>query len=50
MVREVFVAELIKLRRSKITWLTWLAVSVMPLVGGLFMWIVIDPERATQSA
>lgn len=38
--------ELLKLRRSKVTWLTWLAFSVAPLVGGLFMWILKEPDRA----
>lgn len=38
--------ELLKLRRSKITWLTWLAFSIAPVVGGLFMWILKEPDRA----
>lgn len=38
--------ELLKLRRSKVTWLTWLGFSIAPLVGGLFMWILKEPERA----
>ncbi len=45
---QVLVTEFLKLRRSKITWLSWLAVSVMPLVGGFFMWIVREPERAAR--
>lgn len=45
---HVLVTELVKLRRSKITWFTWLAFSIMPLVGGLFMWIIREPERAAK--
>ena len=45
---QVLITEFMKLRRSKITWLSWLAISIMPLVGGLFMWIVQEPGRAAQ--
>lgn len=45
---KVLAAEFLKLRRSKITWLSWLAFSVMPLAGGLFVWIVKEPGRAAQ--
>jgi len=45
---QVVVTELMKLRRSKITWLSWLAFSVMPLTGGLFMWIAKEPARAAR--
>ena len=48
MSHQVLATELLKLRRSKITWMTWLVMSIMPLVGGLFMWIVMEPERAAQ--
>lgn len=49
MLGHVLATELLKLRRSKITWLSWLAFSVvMPLIGGLFMWIVQDPSRAAK--
>jgi ABC-2 type transport system permease protein len=48
MLRQIVVTELIKLRRAKITWLTWLAFSVMPLAGGLFMWIAREPARAAR--
>ena len=43
---QVLSTEFLKLRRAKITWLSWLALSVMPLVGGVFMWIVKEPNRA----
>lgn len=45
---QILITELIKLKRSKITWLSWLAISIMPVVGGLFMWIVQEPGRAEQ--
>ena len=43
---QILIAEFLKLRRSKITWLSWAAISVMPLVCGGFMWIVMEPDRA----
>jgi len=45
---QVLFTELLKLRRSPVTWLTWLAFSIMPLVGALFMWIVREPDRAAR--
>lgn len=45
---QIILTEFLKLRHAKITWLTWLAFSVMPLAGGLFVWIVKDPERAAR--
>lgn len=38
--------ELLKLRRSKITWISWLAYSFIGLVCGLFIWIMKYPELA----
>jgi len=46
MTGQVFFTEFLKLRRSRITWLTTLAFSLMPLGCGLFMWIVREPGRA----
>lgn len=46
MLATVLGTELMKLRRSKVTWLTWLAFSIAPVVGGLFMWILKEPDRA----
>jgi ABC-2 type transport system permease protein len=43
---RVLVTEALKLRRSRITWISWLAISIMPLVAGLFMWIIMEPDRA----
>lgn len=48
MLGQVLATEFLKLRRSKITWLSWLAFSIMPLADGLFMWIVKEPQRAAQ--
>ncbi len=46
MFKQVLVSEFMKLRRSKVTWLSWLAFSFMPLGSALFMWIVMEPGRA----
>lgn len=48
MFQPVLFTEFLKLRRSRITWLSWIAFSVMPLVGGLFMWIAREPARAAR--
>ncbi|MCB0045374.1 MAG: ABC transporter permease [Caldilineaceae bacterium] len=48
MFKTVLITEMSKLRRSPITWISWLGVSLMPLVSGLFMWVVKEPDRATQ--
>ena len=42
-------AEKLKARRSRAPWLTALAMSAAPLVGGLFMMILRDPEWARRS-
>jgi len=39
-------AEVLKARRSKVPWFTALGFSLAPLMGGLFMVILKDPERA----
>jgi ABC-2 type transport system permease protein len=44
--RAALWAEALKARRSKVPWLTALGFSLAPLVGGLFMFILKDPERA----
>jgi ABC-2 type transport system permease protein len=44
--RASFWAELLKARRSMIALLTALGVAILPLVGGLFMIILRDPEAA----
>jgi hypothetical protein len=48
MIGQVFAGEFLKLRRSKVTWLTLFAFSLVPLAGGLFMWIVREPGRAAK--
>jgi ABC-2 type transport system permease protein len=44
--RAALWAELLKARRSRVPWLTALGFSLAPLVDGLFMVILQDPERA----
>lgn len=48
MMHHVLLTELLKLKRTRITWLSWLVVTIMPLVGAGFMWIVMEPERAAR--
>ncbi|HZJ03511.1 MAG TPA: ABC transporter permease [Thermoleophilia bacterium] len=48
MTAPTLTTEFLKLRRSKVTWLSLLAYATGPSVGALFMWIVRDPERAGQ--
>jgi ABC-2 type transport system permease protein len=43
---DVLATEALKLRRSRVTVLSLLAVALGPLGGGLFMWIAREPERA----
>jgi ABC-2 type transport system permease protein len=44
--RAAFWAEQLKARRSKVALLSVIAFSILPLVDGLFMVILKDPERA----
>lgn len=44
----VLTTEVLKLRRSMVTWLTLLAFALEPLGTGLFMWIVQEPGRAAE--
>lgn len=41
-------AEVLKVRRSKVPWLTALGFSLAPLMGGLFMIILKDPDAARE--
>jgi ABC-2 type transport system permease protein len=45
---QVLATEFLKLRRSKVTWLTLAALSLGPLAIALMMWIVREPGRAAQ--
>jgi ABC-type transport system involved in multi-copper enzyme maturation permease subunit len=45
---QVLATELLKLRRSKVPWLSLIVLSLGPLAIGLFMWIVREPGRADQ--
>ena len=44
--RGALAAELLKARRSIVPGLTAAGLALLPLVGGLFMIILADPERA----
>jgi len=48
MFAQVLATELLKLRRSKVTWFSLIALSLGPLGIALFMWIVREPARAAQ--
>ena len=39
-------SEFLKARRSPVPWLAGFGFCLAPLAGGLFMWILKDPERA----
>jgi ABC-type transport system involved in multi-copper enzyme maturation permease subunit len=45
---QVLASEFLKLRRSRVTWLTLVALSLGPLGIALLMWIVREPERAAR--
>lgn len=42
-------AELLKNKRSRITWITFVAFALAPLMGGLFMLILRHPEAMPQA-
>ncbi|KAB8191909.1 ABC transporter permease [Nonomuraea phyllanthi] len=44
--REAWWAELLKVRRSRLPWITGLAFAIAALVCGMFMFILADPARA----
>ena len=44
--RAALWSEFLKARRSPVPWLAGLGFCLAPLAGGLFMWILKDPERA----
>ena len=48
MFAQVLATEFAKLRRSKVTWGTFVTLSMAVLVIALFMWIVREPGRAAQ--
>jgi ABC-type transport system involved in multi-copper enzyme maturation permease subunit len=45
---QVLATEFIKLRHSKVTGFSLAAISMGPLGIALFMWILLEPERASQ--
>ncbi|KHE72702.1 ABC transporter permease [Halobacillus sp. BBL2006] len=42
-------AEFLKFRKSKVIWITFLAFSMLPLMGGFFMYILKNPSLAQQA-
>ena len=48
MFSQVLGTEFLKLRRSKVTWLSLAALSLGPAGIALFMWILREPHRAAQ--
>lgn len=44
------IAELLKNRRSRITWAAFVAFALAPLMGGVFMLIMKNPEAVAQSS
>ena len=44
--RAALWSEFLKARRSPVPWLAGFGFCLAPLAGGLFMWILKDPERA----
>ncbi|MFO7635283.1 MAG: hypothetical protein R6W76_22245, partial [Caldilinea sp.] len=45
---QVIVTEFLKLRRSRVTWFSLVAISIGSLGIALFMWILREPGRAAQ--
>jgi ABC-2 type transport system permease protein len=45
---QVVLTEFLKLRRSKVPWFSLAAISMGPLGIALFMWILLEPDRAAQ--
>ncbi|MFS0673380.1 ABC transporter permease [Ornithinibacillus sp. 179-J 7C1 HS] len=43
---SALLTEVYKLRKSKMIWITFLAFSLAPFIGGLFMFILKNPELA----
>ncbi|MBK6267159.1 ABC transporter permease [Marivirga sp. S37H4] len=41
--KQAFIAELLKIRHAKIVWVTFIAFSLAPIMGGVFMLILNDP-------
>jgi len=43
---RVLGTEILKLRRSRITWISWIAYSFVAIVSGFFLWIMQHPGLA----
>ena len=48
--REALAAEAVKLRRSRLPWITAIGFTLATVVSGLFTFIAQDPGRAGPSA
>lgn len=44
---RILIAELSKNRRSHITWITFASFALAPIIGGVFIYILRDPQLAT---
>ncbi len=42
-------AEFLKLKRARIVWVTFLAFALAPLMGGIFILILTDPQAASRA-
>jgi ABC-type transport system involved in multi-copper enzyme maturation permease subunit len=47
---NVLSAEMLKIKHSKIVWFSFLAFSIAPLMGGIFIVLLQRPETVTRSA
>ena len=47
---QPLIAEILKTRHTKITWITFLAFTIGPIMGGLFMFIAQHPEAVKESS
>ncbi len=45
---NVIVAEVCKLRRATLVWMSWAVCAAMPLAGALFVWMARAPDRAAR--
>ena len=39
-------AEFLKIKNSKVIWVSFIAFAIAPIMGGVFMIIIADPELA----
>ncbi|MFD2043447.1 ABC transporter permease [Ornithinibacillus salinisoli] len=46
---KLVASELLKSRRSKVIWITFVAFTLLPIMGGFFMFVLKHPDFAEQS-